>query len=263
MVDKEDHEAAEAARLLNSRPTSTITTVIPKKVKWEINTDCLIAMEISWLSHIMNAPRLLWEPGNYERGETYQRLFRDVLTSRGVWPEEPGQEVEKGKMIALWISTVFQAQAEALDQLREQWGDRSDMDERTTDKWRNEQLEIEIQKAMDSILDQRRGDQGLRSYVTALVEYPEDHFSRRDKEFALKLLVRRIIQRGHGTSASRRRCTEWWRGLREALKLAKMESLPSSHPFFYFFPRYILYGILTASQLAAVQRSARTIWQCF
>lgn len=262
MVDKEDHEAAEAARLLNSRPTSTITTVIPQEVKWEINTDSLIAMEISCLSHIMNTPRLLWEPGNYQRGETYQRLFRDVLTSRDVWPEEPGQKVKKGKRIALWISTVFQAQAEALDQWREQCRrqrlqqqreDRSDMDERTTEKWRNEQLEIEIQKAMDSILDQQRGDQGLRCYVTALVEYPEDHFSRRDKEFALKLLVRRIIQRGHGTSASRRRCAEWWRGLREALKLEKTESVPSSHPFFYFFPRYILHGILTASQLAAVQ----------
>ncbi|KAJ5378100.1 uncharacterized protein N7496_005509 [Penicillium cataractarum] len=108
---------------------------------------------------------------------------------------------------------------------------------------------------MDSILDQQRGDQGLRKYVTAVGEYAEDNFSRRDKEFALKLIVRRIIQRGHGTSTSRRRCTQWWRVLREALKLANTESLPPSHPFFYCFPRYILSGILTACQLAAVQMS--------
>jgi hypothetical protein len=249
MPDKNDPEAAEAARLLNSRTTTNLTTVLPKEVKWNIDTECLIAVETSWLSHLMTAPRSLREPGNYQPGETYQRLFRDVLTGRGVWPEDSGQDGKKGKSIALWISTVFEAQREAL----EQQVDRSDIDERTTDKWRNEQLEIEIQKAMDSILDQQRGDQGLRSYVTALVEYPEHHFSRKNKEFALKLLVRRIIQRGHGTSASRRRCNEWWKILREALKLANMESPPSSYPFFDVFPRYILYGILTASQLAAVQ----------
>lgn len=185
-----------------------------------------------------------------------------MLTGRGVWPEEAGQEGENGKRIALWISTVFQAQREALDQWREQCRrqrqqqqreDPSDVDERTTEKWRNEQLEIEIQKAMDSILGQQSRDQGLHNYVTALGEYAEDNFSRRNKEFALKLIVRRIIQRGHGASASRRRCTKWWRGLREGFKLANTESLPSSRQFFYCFSRYILSGILTASQLASVQ----------
>lgn len=262
MPDKDDHDAAEAAKLLNPHTSTATRTLRPREVKWEVDTDYLRAMESTWLSHIMTAPRLLWEPGNYERGETYQRLFRIVLTGRDVWTEEPGQEGENGKKIALWISTVFQAQSEALDQWREQYRrqrqqqqrqDPSDIDERTTEKWRNEQLEIEIQKAMDSILDQQRGDQGLRNYVTAVGEYAEDNFSRGDKEFALKLIVRRIIQRGHGTSASRRRCAKWWSVLREALKLANTETMPPSHPFSYCFPRYILSGILTACQLAAVQ----------